>query len=578
MKHSKKFRCLLAMVMSVILFIGNSISLYAAAPSDMLVYETDDTELRILLTSDVHYTYLKEEYGPTGEERMQLWVDSIKKEHAEKPFDLIFIVGDLSLDHWEYGGSVIEDGVSTTKDFIKYYVSQLPKDVPVYIMPGNHEQQSDEQWFEMTGNHRRGSIVLGDTLFICPDSYGEDLDPDYNHDGTHTFADVEYIKGVMEQYPDKDVYIVSHYIYPGKESKEFKELVASDRVKGMFMGHTHENDVLYLDWDWGGKTIAQTGNFSYAFGDKETVCDNFWGYRELVITPDVAYSQYITVESDAVIKGEYVHFDRQTSDAVLYYGEDPGNLGLLVDPIGDSYTVVNDKIDQSNIDGDEGTSDKENFDKLLDGNIHTKWCLGFSKSDAERTIQWAMTEPVALDGYAFVTGNDIPGRDPKAWTLYGTNDPDGEWVVLSTVAEGELPEARKATSNVFDVENTEEYSYYKLTISDNRDKTVLYGMYYQASELLLLVENEGDSGNTEDGGNTGDSSSSDNTDNNASDTGNSSQNATSGQENSDSQKQVSQSSNPATGDNSSIGWWGLVLAAAVGFIAVLLGLKRAKSR
>ena len=44
---------------------------------------------RVLLTSDMHYTYLQTWYGVTAEARLQAWVDAILYEHSLRPFDLI---------------------------------------------------------------------------------------------------------------------------------------------------------------------------------------------------------------------------------------------------------------------------------------------------------------------------------------------------------------------------------------------------------------------------------------------------------------------------------------------------------
>ena len=108
--------------------------------------------LRVLITSDVHHTDVVTWYGIPSSLRMRFWADAINKEHEQKPFDLIIIAGDTSLDHYENKGSYTTNKVSTTKEFVDKYVSLLPKDVPVFILPGNHEQFSNSQWKELTGN------------------------------------------------------------------------------------------------------------------------------------------------------------------------------------------------------------------------------------------------------------------------------------------------------------------------------------------------------------------------------------------------------------------------------------------
>ena len=49
------------------------------------------SDLRVLVSSDVHCTDLQEWYGVKYRDRMQGWVDSVLKEHKEDPFDLVVI-------------------------------------------------------------------------------------------------------------------------------------------------------------------------------------------------------------------------------------------------------------------------------------------------------------------------------------------------------------------------------------------------------------------------------------------------------------------------------------------------------
>ena len=285
----------------------------SSASAEQLLLES--AEYRILLTSDTHYTYRSSWYETSPEDRMQHWVDSILEEHERRPFDLILILGDVSLDHWKWqgGGSYLKDGISTTELFVKNYVSQLPEDVPVRILAGNHEQYSNEQWKELTGNDRTCSFVLGNNLFIMPDSYSGELDPDYHHDGVYLPVDVDYIQDQMDAHPDHKVYLVSHYFNMGAESEEFKALLRdNNRIVTLFQGHTHKCSVISLGEDCGSKTILQCGNFSYS-GNKEStqsIVDSFWGFRDLILTEKKAVSRYLMVESDAIVNKQQVHVNR----------------------------------------------------------------------------------------------------------------------------------------------------------------------------------------------------------------------------------------------------------------------------
>ena len=275
-------------------------------------------DYRILLASDTHYTYLSKWYDVTPEARMQYFVDAVLYEHAQRPFDLIVILGDLSLDHWEWngGGSYIKDGVSTSAQFMEKYVSQLPKDVPVFVLAGNHEQFGNEKWKEITGNDRQGSMVLGDNLFLFLDSYAQELDPDFHHDGVSTPPDVHFIREEMEKYPEHNVYMISHYFDLSAGGTEFQKLVSDPRVVALFQGHTHQCTVKELGKNYGKKQLLQTGNFSYTAHDDSTAAikESFWGFRDLVIVGERAVSRYIVAKSRAKIFGTVMDVKRQLTN------------------------------------------------------------------------------------------------------------------------------------------------------------------------------------------------------------------------------------------------------------------------
>lgn len=261
---------------------------------------------RVLLTSDVHYGYTKTWYGASSDGRAQHWVDCIREEHEKNPIDLLIFAGDASLDHYLDKGSYTADGISTTEQFIQKYVSQLPKEIEIFMCPGNHELYNEEQWESYTGNKRYGAVTLGDDLFVMTDSFGEQLEPNFDRRlARYTPADVGYIREQMEKYPDKRVWLVSHWFEKNAESEEFKALLRrNERIKGLFAGHVHRSDSVCLGSEYGDKVLAYTGEFSYSYftaypsDDVNDLYDSFWGFRELLIYPDTAQSNYIRVKTE----------------------------------------------------------------------------------------------------------------------------------------------------------------------------------------------------------------------------------------------------------------------------------------
>ena len=68
--------------------------------------------------------------------------------------------------------------------------------------------------------------------------------------------------------------------------------------------------------EFGGKCIAQTGNFSYTMSGADT--GGFWGFRDLVIREDRAVSSYIMVRSAVVPEEGPVIFPRRVSEVIEY--------------------------------------------------------------------------------------------------------------------------------------------------------------------------------------------------------------------------------------------------------------------
>ena len=299
---------------------------------DTLTDMNGDGKLRVIVTSDMHYSMLQQYnkyYGVARGPRMQQWVDAIKYEHAQDPIDLIIINGDVSFDHIYDQGSYTKYKVKDTQFFVNDYVSQIRAlGIPVFVMAGNHEQFNNEQWKEMTGNDRQCSFAIEGNLFIMLDTYATDLEPNYVDEARYTPVDVDYVKSEMAKYPDHQVWLVSHYFDKDAESDAFKELLKTEgRIKGLFGGHLHQNSAIKLGSAFGGKVIAQTGNFSYTWYtaipseiNMEDVKNSFWGFRDLVITSEAAISNYIIAATEgAVVNGTSISLKRRCVEMIRFY-------------------------------------------------------------------------------------------------------------------------------------------------------------------------------------------------------------------------------------------------------------------
>src|SRR6185369_9759514 len=106
---------------------------------------------------------------------------------------------------------------------------------------------------------------------------------------------------------------------------------------------------------------------------------------------------------------------------------------------------------------------KEN---LVDGDVGSKW-LVFTPTG---WAQVKLAQPVAVVHYALSSANDEPGRDPKDWTLQGSQDGQ-TWTTLDTQT-GQKFSARHQTKE-YRFANTQAYLYYRLDVSRNAGADIL---------------------------------------------------------------------------------------------------------
>ncbi|MER7281242.1 GH92 family glycosyl hydrolase [Dactylosporangium sp. NPDC000244] len=99
-------------------------------------------------------------------------------------------------------------------------------------------------------------------------------------------------------------------------------------------------------------------------------------------------------------------------------------------------------------------------DKLTDDTSMTKW-LTFANT---ATITDQLTGAVAVKQYTLTSADDVPGRDPRAWTLQGSND-GVTWTTVDTRADVDFADRRQ--TRAFVVTGSASYSRYRLQITAN---------------------------------------------------------------------------------------------------------------
>ncbi len=124
--------------------------------------------------------------------------------------------------------------------------------------------------------------------------------------------------------------------------------------------------------------------------------------------------------------------------------------------------------------------DGEGAENLFDNDENTKWCLNTA---APVSVTWK-TDATTATGYEIVTANDnaeYTGRNPDAWTLYGSND-GSTWTVLDAVEADDVLGDVNFTPFTFAIDSPAEYSYYKFEVTN-----IVGGGVMQISGLNLLT-------------------------------------------------------------------------------------------
>jgi alpha-L-fucosidase 2 len=112
----------------------------------------------------------------------------------------------------------------------------------------------------------------------------------------------------------------------------------------------------------------------------------------------------------------------------------------------------------------------------IDGDPATKWCMGNNR----QPVIWLRHFPEAMvvSAYAFTSGEDVPDRDPKSWTLEGSNN-GLSWTALDKrVNEPPFPGRRLRKEYTF--ANELKFQHYRLTFFEHGSPS-----HFQVAEIEL---------------------------------------------------------------------------------------------
>lgn len=268
---------------------------------------------RFLLVSDMHYTTQESTkelkllypesntslaagdiFGYPQRDKIEAVYQAIVDEHNEHPLDGVLVLGDLSIDDYDFRKLPL----NYCQKFKEDCMDRLP--CPAYAQPGNHDSHLNETWREVFGYDRQFTVEFGDTVFLMADTF-RTVPASSASGAPYNPIDPEFVKEALAKYKGKTIFLCAHHVNPKEGGTELADLIRDNpEIKCLFRGHTHHNSVTDLGEEYGNKPLVDIGGYGYngmSVDGKYTfsVYDHkwAWGYEIIEITETHANLRHI---------------------------------------------------------------------------------------------------------------------------------------------------------------------------------------------------------------------------------------------------------------------------------------------
>lgn len=178
--------------------------------------------------------------------------------------DFVLVLGDLTSDN---AGS---NEYNYLKDITKYF-AKIKR--PVYVLPGNHDAYSNNEFKNIFGYDRQYTIQYDDTIFIMLDNF-RDLSNITESGSVYTGIDMVFLQEQINKFKDKNIVLCSHYFDINNESDLSTLISNNDNIITLIQGHSHKANIS----DFNTKKIINIGNFSYPMDMLNITEQDLWGF------------------------------------------------------------------------------------------------------------------------------------------------------------------------------------------------------------------------------------------------------------------------------------------------------------
>ena len=257
----------------------------------------------------------------------------------------------------------------------------------------------------------------------------------------------------------------------GNES--VKQTVKGRAIGDIFKSSQSARRIVSFDLENGDYIIwADKAESEYVVSTLIRYENNDGGITEVIVLPEDDTTELINWKPEGnleiistIISGEK-GFDTIDLDAVQK------TLPIPPSGINRDWTLAA-TIQVSNENGG-GSGAGEGSPKVIDGDLNSKYLYDYASNS---WMQQTLPNEGIVNGYILVSGNDAPDRDPKDWTLEGSND-ETNWTTLDTRTDETFAGRNEIKEYAFD--SSTPYKYYRMTINANNGSGL-----FQLSEWRL---------------------------------------------------------------------------------------------
>lgn len=218
-----------------------------------------------------------------------------------------------------------------------------------------------------------------------------------------------------------------------------------------------------------------------------------WGNADILNGATASELRYVNTEGQTIVRKVPVN-----EDTTIFSGYDAVTESMKVRTVFVPFQTINDTTYVMSVDTfytdyddikvsmdltdlgallmtqDYGNSFAQSISKLVDNNVSTKFLVRM----ASVWVIFQQPIPSLVTGYALTSAEDVPDRDPKNWTLQGSND-GISWVLLD--GRTNVTFTNRLERKFFGIPaNKESYTYYRFNMT-NRAGTI-----FQLAEMEIF--------------------------------------------------------------------------------------------